>query len=199
MEMARLPVAETAEVARFAMEATGTDRLGLAGNCGGARTSLQVAVHHLPCDALALITLRMMTDAPRPSAAMRGVRTAASRLPGPLEGIARMVYRRRKGSSQRRDALATSLTDAAGRADILILEPDSALAGPIPMVVRDVARKKPSHRVVLEDLGAKSLQEIETREQQVDLIARVTDWFDGCFPGSQERAVLASTVEGESP
>jgi pimeloyl-ACP methyl ester carboxylesterase len=198
MEMANLPVAETAQVARFAMDVTGTERLGLVGNCGGARTSLQVAIHHLPCDALALITLRLMTDAPRPSAAMRGVRTAASRLPGPIEKVARTVYRKRKGTMQRRDALTDSLTAAAARADVLILEPDSALAGPIPLVVRDVVRRGTPRRVVLEDLGAKSLQEIETREQQVQLIARVTDWFDECFPGSERGSAMAIAAEEES-
>ena len=87
MDFKGLPVEDVKAVARFGLEATGSQRLGLCGNCGGARAALQAARSLPEAETLLLLWMKPLASTKR--TATRGHRAAiAGRAAAPRSGEA---------------------------------------------------------------------------------------------------------------
>ena len=179
---ANLPVDDVVAVAKFAMSVTGTERLGLCGNCAGARSSIR-AVRSLPeCRSLVLFWLKPLAAVGRPS--RKGLRSAvrlAGRLPAPLKSALAKVYWKRESRAGRGVGVADTLRRAGAGRDLLLIETKSALAGEIPAVMKELQGSSDGDRVEFRPVESTSMQAFQSVSEQEMTVETVIEWFDQSF------------------
>jgi len=179
---ANLPVDDVVAVAKFAMSVTGTERLGLCGNCAGARSSIR-AVRSLPeCRSLVLFWLKPLASVDR--ASRKGLRSAirmADHLPAPVKGVLAKAYWKRESRAGRGDGVADTLRRAAAGRDLLLIETKSALAGDIPAVMKELDGSIDGNRVEFRPVESTSMQAFQSVSEQEMTVETVIEWFDRSF------------------
>ena len=183
MDFKELPVEDVKVVARFGLEAAGSQRLGLCGNCGGARAALQAARSLPEAETLLLLWMKPLASTKR--TATRGHRAAigvARRLPGPVKRIAQRQYWKTQSRKGHSGPIVAALSEVGRRAHILLMETNSALAGDVPRFAADLQRSGTGRRIELRGVEATTLQAFRDLESQRELVDVIVRWFDETFP-----------------
>jgi alpha/beta superfamily hydrolase len=179
----KIPVEDLIAVARFATSVTGTEVLGLSGNCAGARASIR-AVGSLPgCRSLVLFWLKPLASTDR--ATQKRFRSAVRvlrRAPGPIKRVMTKVYWRRQYRAGHGAGIADTLRGAADGRDLLLIETQSALAGQIPAVMQELQGSSNGNRVELRRFESTSMQAFQSTSEQELAVSAVIEWFDASFP-----------------
>jgi alpha/beta superfamily hydrolase len=194
----KLPIDDVIAVAEFATSVTGTDRLGLCGNCAGARASIR-AVESLPgCRSLALFWLKPLASTDRSTQQrLRSVVRMLRRAPAPLKRLLAKAYWARQARAGHGAGVADTLRAAAAGRDLLLIETQSALAGQIPSVMDELRSSSNGNRIELRRFESTSMQAFESLSEQEVALETVIRWFDLSFserPSGHER-----TPETTSP
>jgi alpha-beta hydrolase superfamily lysophospholipase len=194
------PVDELTEVARFAMAAMGTTRLGLVGNCLGARSALQVAVSRLPCESVALMLLKPVHRRSRPTHAKgpsRGrLRWIRRKLPRRLKDLGRPILRRLTGAERRGRSVMQTVARLPETTDTLLLEPRIHQSAKMAALVASAGHGGDRHRFELRDLPGVAMQDFDSSEKQEALLTTLVDWFVESF-AEPETLRLSSSGRGE--
>lgn len=193
MRLESLPVSETAAVARFAMAAVGTDRLGMLGNCAGARTAIQLVTTIQPAESLALLMLKPLYRRSADGSMSRKARGVAIRLPRPVKAVIRPIYWRLPGKSRRGDGIMDTLSRVAGTTDLLLLEPPTQQVGSLPRFVKEAQARGGPYRIELRDCPH-TMSDFESLDDQEYLLSVVADWFDRSF--SREAIARRTSAAG---
>jgi dienelactone hydrolase len=190
-----LPVDDAVAAARFAMAAAGTHRLGIAGNCGGARTVL-LAVRQLPeCESMVLFFLKPLARARRSPTAVRRAASIARLLPQPLRRLAKRAWVRLQSRSGGVDLVAEALLQIGPRVDLLLLE--NKEMGDLPQYAAALAQMPQTGRLEMRQLESTTLRAFEHPEDQEFAIESVVDWFTDSFRGAtDDGGVSVTTVTG---
>jgi pimeloyl-ACP methyl ester carboxylesterase len=194
----QLPVAQAVAAANFAMKATGTTRLGLAGNCAGARTSLH-AVRELPtCESMVLFFLKPLAQAIDPKSVTGRAFAIGQRLPRFLRAPLRAVYFARQ-KDRRGSEIEDALLDVGRSVDLLLMESKSILAGSVPRIATELTG---SERVFeLRQLDGTSMVAFEEPSDQRYALESVVDWFARSFSdrgeGLHQSSPMAAQLGGE--
>lgn len=185
---AKLPVEDVIALARFATSVTGTDQLGLCGNCAGARASIRAAESLPACRSLVLFWLKPLASADRATRKrLRSVVRVLRRAPGPFKRALARAYWRREARAGHGAGVADTLRKAADGRDLLLIETDSALAGQLPEVMHDLQASGGDHRVELRSVESTSMQAFESIAEQEIALEAVIEWFDSSFDPSAHR------------
>ncbi len=180
-----LPVEDTVAVARFAVEATGSKRLGVAGNCAGARTLL-AASDSLPfLSSAVLILLKPLAHTRSKRPLVRRGKALAERVPA-VRRVAKRVYGRVKW--RQATPMMSRLAALQRRADLLMMESDTWKAGKLPRSVEAMQRRNGEHRIELRDLPGGTARAFHSLERQGFVIDSVVGWFDETFPRAGQHA-----------
>jgi pimeloyl-ACP methyl ester carboxylesterase len=183
-----LPVDDMREVAELAMKVTGTRRLGLCGNCAGARTSLKVAASLPTCEAMVLFWLKPLAHTVTSRSTIGRLGGLLQGLPRPIRRLPAHAYFRLHQRSRRASHVGRALATAARSTDILLMETRSKLAGDLPRVVRGLQAAGLGHRVELRGIDSTSMQAFQSLADQVEAVDAVADWFTRVFAtGGAER------------
>jgi pimeloyl-ACP methyl ester carboxylesterase len=180
-----LPIDDAVTVARFAMRATGIERLGMTGNCGGARTVLQAAASLPTCDSLVLILLKPLAHTRSRKPFVLKTKGLAKRFPF-IERLSRRAYWRLRW--RRANPLMEQLVALRGRADLLLMESDTEKAGKLPQLVASMQRQNGHHALEIRDLPGGSTRAFQDLGRQQFVIESVIDWFDRSFAIPQPNA-----------
>jgi len=176
-----LPGDDVVAMARFAMRATGVRRLGLTGNCGGARTVMQAARSLPECEGVALLLVKPLVDNQSTSRAAVWTRSTISRTPV-VGRLAKDIYwKLRRGRS---DPITEQLKTLRGSTHILLMEPDTVKAGKLPQFVSAAKRSNGAYRVDIKDLPGGKVREFQSIERQDYVVRSLVDWFDQTFASS---------------
>jgi pimeloyl-ACP methyl ester carboxylesterase len=194
----QLPIAEAVAAAKFAMSATGTTRLGLAGNCAGARTSLH-AVRELPtCESMVLFFLKPLAQAIDSKSLTGRAFAIGQRLPRFLRAPLRALYFARQ-KDRRGNEIEDALLDVGKSVDLLLMESKSVLAGSVPKIATELAGTE--NVFELRQLDGTSMVAFEEPSDQRYALESVVDWFARSFsdPGEEARqsAPMAAHLSGE--
>jgi hypothetical protein len=191
-----LPVDDVRAVTTFAMSVTGTDRLGMCGNCAGARTIVH-AVEGLPsCRSLVLFWLKPLASADRRSGRFSRLVRVGRWLPTSVRRLLARVYWSRARRSGHTARLVSSLRSIAPGRDLLLLETQSDLAGPIPTLVRELEETSNGH-VELRGFEGTSMQAFESESDQAITVDTVVEWFEASFASPDPHAGQIHT--GDEP
>lgn len=183
-----LPLEHMKAVAEFAMEAVGTKRVGMVGNCLAARSVIW-SVPSLPTtESIVLIFLNPLGGTAGNEEVVSKAKTFFQRFPKPVERAARaayMTWRRGrvlfKAAKKRRPPLVSQIRSLDPSIDILLLESDTELAGRLPRMVRSMQRKNPKRKITMDYLSGSSMRQFETRDEQEKVISATAAWFAASF------------------
>jgi pimeloyl-ACP methyl ester carboxylesterase len=174
-----LPVDDVVAMAGFAMNATGTAKLGIAGNCMGARTALKAAPNLPGLETAVLILVKPLARLRTRNPAMVRSKALLRRLP--IAPLARRLYVR--GLNRKALPLMDRIAAVAARSDVLLLESlASDKIGRLPQLVQDIRRNNGHHRVELRDLPGGEKRAFHRIERQEFVVRSVVEWFDRSFP-----------------
>lgn len=194
-----LPVHHLITVAKFAMASTRTHRLGIAGNCGGARAAIQ-AVPALPsCESMVFIFLNPLGSTAARADVIWTAKSLLARFPAPVRALARRSYlllRRllvalktiRKGKG----GLIGQLRNLGTSVDLLLLESDTELAGKLPKFVESMQRKGGPRRIGIDYLSGTTMRQFESQAEQETVIEAASRWFERSF--GDEPSLLRGAV-----
>jgi alpha/beta superfamily hydrolase len=192
---AKLPVEDLVAVSEFAMSVTGTEDLGLCGNCAGARSSIR-AVASLPtCRSLALFWLKPLASTDRAThhrlrSAVRLMRHA----PAPVKRALAKAYWKRQSRTGLGAGVGETLRKAAEGRDLLLIETQSALAGEIPKVMQELQRSSNGHRIELRRFESTSMQAFESVSEQEITVDAVIEWFEGSLANADNGSNAGSSA-----
>jgi alpha/beta superfamily hydrolase len=197
----KLPVDDVIALAGFATAVTGTDQLGLCGNCAGARASIRAAESLPTCRSLVLFWLKPLASADR--ATQKRLRLAVRVLrhaPAPIKRAIARTYWTREARAGHGAGVADTLRMAAEGRDLLLIDTDSALAGQLPDVMSDLKRTSDGHRIELRRVESTSMQAFESISEQEVALESVIEWFDASFPrgGSAGDGPIPSTTSASA-
>jgi pimeloyl-ACP methyl ester carboxylesterase len=195
----RHPAADDAgAVIGFAQRATGTEHLGLAGNCYGARTALGVARRLRPC-SLAMVMLKPTAHMKRPVRRWERLRRLVKSSPI-LTGLAlrsrslirRMLDRvRPHGPSE----VFAQLSDVGREARVLVMEGEAERRdGRLRRAVASGRHGLGSVQVV--DLPGDGVRAFDSLERQRFVVTELAEWFDRTMP--RVGSAAEATPAGES-
>lgn len=202
MDLRRPAVEDAAAVVEFARRATGTEHVGLAGNCYGARTAIGVA-RRLGARSLALVMLKPGAHAKRPVDRRRRlqklversptVRGLATRARGPIR---RLLERARPlGATE----VLAQLSEAGREAPVLVMEGEAERRdGRLRRAAASGRHGLGSVRVM--DLPGEGVRAFDSLERQRFVVAELAGWFDRTMPGPAavpEPAPAGRAVAGE--
>lgn len=189
-----LPVDTLIDVARFAMRATGTDRLGLCGNCGGARTALKAVAELSTCESMVLFWLKPLARTVRGRPLTHAGVRVARRLPSrPRRALASLYFKVQERSRRGNDVLAT-LRAVDTSIDLLLVETRSKLAGEMPRVVDGLRAASGERRVEMRGVNSTSMRAFQSLDDQAETVVMVIDWFDRSF--SREPSTSGAPAPG---
>jgi alpha/beta superfamily hydrolase len=188
-----LPVEDVVTVARFALKATGTTVLGMAANCGGARTSMKALPRIPEARGAVLMMLKPRAGTRSKKPTVLKAKLLLKRVPaiGPLVRKAYWATRWRKGSP-----VFDGLRSVNQISDVLVLEADTVKVGKLPRIVASLQAKNGRHRLEMRTLpggATKAFQSLERQEYAVD---STVEWFDQLFPA---RGAGPADGHGASP
>jgi hypothetical protein len=206
MGFRNLPVADLVQVAEFAMSVTGTGRLGLCGNCGGARTSLKAAAQLPTCESMVLFWLKPLARSVKGKPFLAGAVRLGQRLPGPLNRLAKHLYWRRQARSRRGNDVLEALRSVGRSRDLLLMETRSKLVGDMPRFVAELQANGSGHRIEMQGIDSTSMQAFQSLADQEVAVTSVVEWFDRSFApsaspvgvGSAEGSASLETADGRS-
>jgi len=191
MGFRNLPVDDVLEIARFAMRATGSDRLGMCGNCGGARTSLKAATALPTCESMVLFWLKPLARTVRGKPLAHAGARFAHRLPErPRRALASMYFRM-QARSQRGNDVVAALRSVGASTDLLLVETRSKLVGEMPRVVAGLRSADGRRRAEMRGIDSTSMRAFQSLDDQAQTVEMVTAWFDRSF--AREEPVVRST------
>jgi alpha/beta superfamily hydrolase len=200
MDFRALPVDDVETVARFGLEATGTEHLGLCGNCGGARAALQAARSLEESETLLLLWMKPLASTRRTATpAYRMAIAIVRRLPGPLKRIVERLYWKTQSGRGHGGPIVSALSEVGRTADIMLLETNSALAGDVPRFVVDLRRSGTGRRIELQGVDGTSLQAFRDLDSQRRLVDTIVRWFDETLPLASDDTVAAASGAGRRP
>jgi hypothetical protein len=192
MDFRALPVDDVMTVARFGLETTGTRRLGLCGNCGGARAALHAARSLPESETLLLLWMKPLASTRRTGTAVhRAGITVAKRLPRPLKRVSERLYWKTQSRKGHGGPIVSALSEVGRRAHILLMETNSALAGDVPRFAADLRQSGTGRRIELRGVDATTLQAFRDLESQRELVDAIVRWFDETFPPAAVRQTEA--------
>ncbi len=194
----KLPIDDVIAVAEFATSVTGTEHLGLCGNCAGARASIR-AVGSLPaCRSLALLWLKPLASTDRATQQrLRSIVRMLRRAPAPIKRLMAKAYWARQARAGHGEGVADTLRAAADGRDLLLIETQSALAGQIPSVMDELRSSSNGNRIELRRFESTSMQAFESLSEQAVALETVIEWFDESF--SKHPLEREQTTESASP
>ncbi len=201
MDFKELPVEDVKAVARFGLEVTGSQHLGLCGNCGGARAALHAARSLPESETLLLLWMKPLASTKRTATrARRAAIAAAGRLPGPVKRIVERLYWKTQSRKGHSGPIVTALSEVGRRAHILLMETNSALAGDVPRFAADLRRSGTDRRIELRGVDGTTLQAFRDLESQRQLVEEIVRWFDETFPpASFAPAEIAASTADAAP
>ena len=172
------PVEQTLEVARFAMRATGIESLGIAGNCAGARTALDLSPHLPQLRTAALIFVKPMAVARSTNPAVLKTKAIVGRLPGIGEASKKMYWWTKRGRAR---PVVDKLRSMVVNLDLLLLEADTEKAG---RLLRDGygLQGGEGKRFEIRALPGGSERAFRSPERQRYALETLVEWFDETFP-----------------
>ncbi|HEX9711925.1 MAG TPA: alpha/beta fold hydrolase [Actinomycetota bacterium] len=169
-------VGDLMAVTTFASEVLGVERIGLAGNCFGARTILY-SFDRLPsASSVAILLVKPLARVGTAGRGALAMRRLVRLVPG-LRRPARLLYWRVKGRG-RGGPLAEKLRAVAARANVLLLESDSGVAGSLPRLIQALRGAGGAPLIEMRSLPGDSLQDLRASEDQQALIDTLAAWFD---------------------
>jgi hypothetical protein len=177
-----LPIDQVLDVARFATAVTGSEELGLCGNCAGARASIRAADALPGCRSLALFWLKPLASPGRGNRArFRSAFKLFERMPAPARRGLSKLYWAREARRGRGRGVAETLNRAAQGRDLLLIETKSALAGELPAVIDRLRASNNGRRVEFRQFESTSMQAFQSLEEQETTVETVIEWFDRSF------------------
>jgi pimeloyl-ACP methyl ester carboxylesterase len=193
-----LPVEQAVRTARFAMQATGVRVLGAAGNCGGARTALKAAPSLPELRSAVLMLLKPLAGTRSRNQGVARVKSAVKRFAG-LDRVVRKAYWRLR--ARRASPMTRALEDLSHRADLLLMESNTAKAGNLPQFVQSLRARNGHRELEIRELPGGSARAFQTRERQELAVSAVIEWFDRTFPAGTapaDPAELAGSADRPS-
>jgi pimeloyl-ACP methyl ester carboxylesterase len=183
-ELDRPPVEDVRDVARFATELTGIERLGAAGNCGGARAALALAQETPTCSSLVLMKLKPFAgfgsgEGHGSKGARRRALSALKKVPA-LDAAVRKRYWRTKW---RRAPVLEQLAAARRRAEVLLMDDDAERPdSQLNIGLRMIARAERLGPFELKDLPGDVMRVFDSIDRQELVLETIVDWFDRTLP-----------------
>lgn len=187
MNFRALPVDDVEAVARFGLEVTGTRRLGLCGNCGGARAALEAARSLHESQTLLLLWLRHHSSTRRTTGRYRIAGWIARRLPRTLKQVAKRAYWRSQSNKEQGGPLADALREVAATSHLMLIEKDDTLAVAQPPIVSELRAAATEHRLEMLGVDGLSMQAFHDLDRQRQLLEIIVSWFDETFPPASVR------------
>jgi alpha/beta superfamily hydrolase len=186
-----LPSDEAVAVARFAMTATGATAFGMAGNCGGARTTLLVVPRIPEARAAVLMMMKPLTGVRNRQEGVRKLKRAVRRVPriGPTLRRAYWALRWRKANP-----VFDQIREIPETTDLLFLEAVTVKAGKLPQFVAGLQEKNGHRRLELRELPGGSTRAFHSLERQDFVTEALVEWFDNVFPPATPSPVVRSRV-----
>ncbi|MGH2808969.1 MAG: alpha/beta fold hydrolase [Actinomycetota bacterium] len=196
-----LPLEHMVAVAEFAMEATGTKRVGLVGNCLAARAAVWSAPKLPTTESIVLIFLNPLGGTAGNEEIVTKAKNFFQAFPKPVERAARaayMTWRRgrvlAKAAKAKRPPLMANVRALDPSIDVLFLESQTELAGRLPKMVASLKGKGDPRRIEIDYLTGSSMQQFESRAEQEKVIAATTNWFAQSF-GATTESVASEAAE----
>lgn len=188
------PVAEATAVARLALDAVGVDRLGVVGNCLGARVGFGVAAQMDECTSVACIipdTLKALLRGGGRTRSRLTVAHAARRIPR-VAGVARRVVH--WDSTRRRLRYVPEVLSTLGTADVLfLLVGVESLEHRFRSALQPLLRSSPPERQAeiryVQSGHARGMRlPLDVQPLVIDAIVR---WMDETFPSTSDEPTEA--------
>jgi hypothetical protein len=181
MGFRNLPVDDVVRVAEFAMSVTGARRLGMCGNCGGARASLKAAASLPTCESMVLFWLKPLARTVKGRPFLTTAVRLGQRFPRPLNRFAKHLYWRRQARSRRGNDVLEALRSVGRSKDLLLMETRSKLVGDMPRFVAELKANNPSHRIEMKGIDSTSMQAFQSLADQEVAVTSVVEWFERSF------------------
>jgi len=176
---ANLPVEDLGAVAGFARQVTGAEALGVAGNCGGARTALAALEALGRCESLALLLVKAAARIGSEGPMALRARLLLSRVPV-FERAARRTTRAVR--SIRTDPAASRILRANRSAHVLVLEDRTAKAGNLIPVLSAASRGNGTRRLEPLEMPVPWSRGFDAVERQDFVVTTLIEWFDQTLP-----------------
>jgi alpha/beta superfamily hydrolase len=178
-----LPVEDTLNVARFALRAIGDQPLGIAANCGGARTALRLIPVLPEVRAAVLMMLKPRAGTRSQKAPVRTAKRLVRRIPrlGSTLRSARYALHVRRTTP-----VFEGLQAAHDTADLLLLEAATVKVGRLPRFVAGLRAKHGPHRLEMRTMPGGSTKAFQDLDRQDFVLAAIVEWFDEEFPAGTE-------------
>jgi pimeloyl-ACP methyl ester carboxylesterase len=180
-----MPVEHTLTAARFAMRATGIDVLGMAGNCGGARATMQLFPRLPELRTAALLFVKPLAVAQSTTPAAQRARILVGRIPGVGRAAKKAYWLTKSGRAR---SVVEQLRSMVGRVDLLLLESDSDRAGKLLQGGYGLGSNG-SHgprvggrRFEIREFPGGATRAFRSPERQRFAIDTLVTWFDETFP-----------------
>jgi pimeloyl-ACP methyl ester carboxylesterase len=174
-----LPVEDSVAVARFALDATGAKAFGMAGNCGGARTTLMALPTVPEARSAVLMMLKPLTGTRSQRPAVKRAKLAVKRVPriGMLVKRAYWALRWRKANP-----VLERVRALPPHTDLLFLEASTVKVGNLPRFVQSLQTKNGRHRrLEMRPLPGGSSRAFHSLERQDFVVSSLVEWFDQIF------------------
>jgi hypothetical protein len=200
LTMTEPPIDEVIAVTQLALERVGVETFGMAGNCLGAKTALQIASRVDGCASVACIlpgSPKSILQGEGRTAPHRAARRLSKRAPK-LGSVGRKVLQ-----SHRIKPRLRFLPEVAGtmrRADLMLLylgkeEPANRLRAALTSFARETTDGERRAVVQLVEAGITSGMRLSL-EEQPQVIERIVTWMDETLPQSPGGFMEPELVEG---
>jgi alpha/beta superfamily hydrolase len=187
-----LPSDDAVAVARFAMKATGATAFGMAGNCGGARTTLLVVPRIPEATSAVLMMLKPLTGVRTRQEGVRKLKRAMRRVPRIGPTLRRMYWALRW---RRANPVLDRVREIPETTDLLFLEAVTVKVGKLPQFVAGLQGKNGHRRLELRELPGGSTRAFHSLERQDFVADALVEWFDQVFPPATASPVARSRAE----
>jgi hypothetical protein len=181
--------------ARFAIEGTGVRVMGMAGNCGGARATLEVVKRIPEVQSVALMFLKPTAVLKSRNPVVQRTKHVVAGVPA-LGKLAKSLYLR--SNARHASGVVGNMQQLAGKVHILILEAKNEKAG---RLLDDGYGLKPANgkRLEIHEMPGGSQRAFRLPERQRYTIDMLVRWFDDTLPhesaaGTQDWSIPGPTA-----
>lgn len=175
-----LPNDAVREVATFAMRATGASTFGMAGNCGGARTALNVLPQIPESRSAVLMMLKPLTGTRSQKPSVKKAKSIVRGIPK-LGAFIRGAYwalRWRRGTP-----VLDRVSELSSDIDVLFLEAETVKVGRLPAFVEKLRERGDGRQVELRFFPGGATRAFQSLERQDFALQGLVEWFDRTLPG----------------
>jgi alpha/beta superfamily hydrolase len=172
------PIESTVRALRFAMQATGATSVAMAGNCGGARTSMEVIQQVPEMRSAVLMFVKPLAVARSSKPSVLKIKGAVRSVPG-LGRVAKRVYWLAR--SRRASPVVRQLRMLIGRVDLLLMEADTDKAGKLLKGGYGL-KGDGTKRFEIRELPGGAQRAFRSPERQQYTIETLVRWFDETLP-----------------